>query len=79
MPEGPEAIAGQELAGQYFETAAPVVESLITRAGYRLAMWLDLITDAIEPGYQTEVDGDMMGDGGSDAIKVDSAQVLQDL
>ncbi|KAK8008484.1 S1/P1 Nuclease [Apiospora marii] len=36
LPEGL-AIAGQELSGEYFERAAPVVEIQVARAGYRLA------------------------------------------
>lgn len=54
MPEGPEAIAGQELSGAYYEAAAPVLESLVASAGFRLAKWLDLITEAImlKPGGQ---------------------------
>ncbi|KAJ2906556.1 uncharacterized protein MKZ38_001199 [Zalerion maritima] len=48
MPEGPHEIIGQDLAGEYYEAAAPVVEKLIASAGYRLAKWLDLITDSIQ-------------------------------
>jgi hypothetical protein len=43
LPEGPKAIVGQELGGDYYQKAAPVVEVQIARAGYRLAAWLDLI------------------------------------
>lgn len=46
FPEGPAAIAGQELAGDYYEKAAPVIELQVARAGYRLAAWLDLIVAA---------------------------------
>ncbi|GAW15468.1 hypothetical protein ANO14919_048790 [Xylariales sp. No.14919] len=45
FPEGPAAIVGQELAGEYFEKAAPVTELQVAKAGYRLAAWLDLIAD----------------------------------
>ncbi|KAI0119540.1 S1/P1 nuclease [Daldinia grandis] len=45
LPEGPEAIVGQELAGDYYEKAAPVIELQVAKAGYRLATWLDLIAD----------------------------------
>ncbi|SPO04667.1 probable nuclease S1 precursor [Cephalotrichum gorgonifer] len=45
LPEGPTAIIGQELSGAYYEKAAPVVELLVAKAGYRLAAWLDLIVD----------------------------------
>ncbi|RYP45132.1 hypothetical protein DL768_008490 [Monosporascus sp. mg162] len=47
LPEGPVAIVGQELAGEYYEKAAPVIEVQVARAGYRLATWLDLIVDRL--------------------------------
>lgn len=49
LPEGPEAIKGQELGGdtEYLAKAAPVVELQLAKAGYRLAAWLDLIADAL--------------------------------
>lgn len=45
LPEGPVAIVGEELSGEYYERAAPVVELLVAKAGYRLGAWLDLIVD----------------------------------
>ena len=48
MPDGPEAIRGQELGSKYFEAAAPVVEVQVARAGYRLAAWLDLIVSSLK-------------------------------
>lgn len=47
FPEGPKAIAGQELGGEYYEKAAPVIEIQVARAGYRLAAWLDLVVSRI--------------------------------
>ncbi|KAI2639371.1 putative nuclease S1 precursor [Xylaria nigripes] len=47
FPEGPAAIEGQELAGEYYQKAAPVIELQVARAGYRLAAWLDLIVEGI--------------------------------
>ncbi|KAK3393190.1 phospholipase C/P1 nuclease domain-containing protein [Podospora didyma] len=47
LPEGPQAIIGQELGSSYYEAAAPVVEAQVARAGYRLAAWLDLIVSNI--------------------------------
>ncbi|CAJ2504367.1 Uu.00g117610.m01.CDS01 [Anthostomella pinea] len=47
LPEGPEAIVGEELGGEYFEKAAPVIELQVAKAGYRLAAWLDLIADRL--------------------------------
>ncbi|ROW13719.1 hypothetical protein VPNG_04604 [Cytospora leucostoma] len=49
LPEGPDAIVGQELGGEYFEKAAPVIELQVARAGFRLAAWLDLIVAALKP------------------------------
>ncbi|KAI1329919.1 putative nuclease S1 precursor [Xylariaceae sp. FL0255] len=57
FPEGPAAIAGQELAGEYFEKAAPVIELSIAKAGVRLAAWLDLIADKI-----SESEKDIVGE-----------------
>lgn len=45
LPEGPVSIVGEELSGEYYERAAPVVEKLVAQGGYRLAKWLDLIVD----------------------------------
>ncbi|PKK44280.1 hypothetical protein CI102_11714 [Trichoderma harzianum] len=45
FPEGPKAIVGQELSGEYYEKAAPMLEKQVARAGYRMAAWLDLIVD----------------------------------
>lgn len=39
------AIVGEELSGEYYERAAPVVELLVAKAGYRLGAWLDLVVD----------------------------------
>lgn len=49
LPEGPEAIVGQELGRtEYYDRAAPVVELAIAKAGYRLAAWLDMIVARIQ-------------------------------
>jgi hypothetical protein len=50
LPEGPEAIVGQELGKEYFDAAAPVIEAQVAKAGYRLAAWLDLIAKSIADG-----------------------------
>lgn len=47
LPEGPLVIEGQELSGEYYENAAPVIELQITRAGFRMAAWLDLIANRV--------------------------------
>ncbi|KAH9884903.1 putative nuclease S1 precursor [Xylariomycetidae sp. FL2044] len=64
LPEGPDAIVGQELSGAYYEKAAPVIELQVAKAGYRLAAWLDLIADRIaskdEMGSNVDVgDGEL--------------------
>ncbi|KAI9163289.1 Nuclease S1 [Paramyrothecium foliicola] len=48
FPEGPHAIAGQELGGAYFQKAGPVIERQVARAGYRMAAWLDHIAAEFE-------------------------------
>jgi hypothetical protein len=53
LPEGPDAIRGQELGSKYFEAAAPVVEVQVARAGYRLAAWLDLIVSSLKTTKST--------------------------
>lgn len=45
FPEGPEAIVGKELGGEYYEKAAPVIERQVARAGYRMAVWLDHVAE----------------------------------
>ncbi|UPK91392.1 hypothetical protein LCI18_002327 [Fusarium solani-melongenae] len=45
LPEGAAAIVGQELGGEYFEKAAPVIERQVALAGYRMAAWLDHIVE----------------------------------
>lgn len=50
LPEGPEAIVDQELGGEYYEAAAPVIEMAVAKAGYRLAAWLDLAVKSIAVG-----------------------------
>jgi hypothetical protein len=48
FPDGPAKIAGQELSGPYYEKAAPLVEMLVAKAGYRMAAWLDRIVEAYQ-------------------------------
>lgn len=43
LPDGPAAIVGKELGGEYFDKAGPVIELSVARAGVRLAAWLDRI------------------------------------
>lgn len=47
LPEGLDGVKGQELSGEYYEAAVPVVQLQIAKAGYRLAAWLDLITNGV--------------------------------
>ncbi|PON28562.1 hypothetical protein TGAM01_v202409 [Trichoderma gamsii] len=58
FPEGPKAIAGKELSGDYYEKAAPMLEKQVARAGYRMAAWLDKIVDQylkLEASYTGEL------------------------
>lgn len=59
FPEGPKAIEGQELAGEYFTKAGPVIERQVARAGYRMAAWLDAIAAEYQaramPGFIDEL------------------------
>jgi S1/P1 Nuclease len=48
MPKGKAAVEGQELGTTYYETAVPVVELQIARAGYRLAAWFNFIASGAE-------------------------------
>jgi hypothetical protein len=48
FPEGPKAIVGQELGGEYFQKTGPVIEKQVARAGFRLAAWLDGIAKEYE-------------------------------
>lgn len=45
LPQGPKAIQGQELSGQYYEDAAPILEKQVALAGYRMAVLLDKIAE----------------------------------
>ncbi|TAQ91655.1 hypothetical protein B7494_g49 [Chlorociboria aeruginascens] len=46
LPDGVTAVQGKELNGTYYESAVPVIQLQIARAGYRLAAWLDLIAQS---------------------------------
>lgn len=52
LPNGPDAVFGKELSGEYYESAIPVVKKQIATAGYRLAKWLDVIVEAAEKGQR---------------------------
>lgn len=54
MPEGADAIIGQELGGEYFEKAAPAIEEQVAKAGYRMAAWLDKIVEAYKDAEQKQ-------------------------
>lgn len=43
MPDGLDALETGDLSTTYYESAIPVVEMQLAKAGYRLAAWLDLI------------------------------------
>lgn len=58
FPDGPEAIVGQELGGEYFEKAGPVIERQVARAGFRMAAWLDRIAEEFENARRTGPPGE---------------------
>lgn len=58
FPEGPEAIRGQELGGEYFEKAGPVIEKQVARAGFRMAAWLDRIAEEYNKRISQAEDSD---------------------
>ncbi|KUJ06891.1 S1/P1 nuclease [Mollisia scopiformis] len=43
MPNGVSSVENVDLSGDYYDTAIPVIEEQIAKAGYRLAAWLNLI------------------------------------
>lgn len=50
VPEGAEGVRGKELSGGYYESAVPVIQLQIAKAGFRLAAWLDLIVEGAAHG-----------------------------
>lgn len=48
LPDGADPLFNQEVSGNYYETAIPVVQKQIAKAGFRLAAWLDRIVEAAE-------------------------------
>lgn len=65
LPDGPGAVFGKELSGEYYETAIPVVTKQIAKAGYRLAAWLDAIVEAAEKGKHAHSKGEKFDKRGS--------------
>ena len=51
IPDGVTALENQELSGDYYTRAVPVIQLQVAKAGYRLARWLDLIA----ADYKTEL------------------------
>ncbi|KAG6014947.1 hypothetical protein E4U43_005982 [Claviceps pusilla] len=56
LPEGATAIEDQELGGDYFKKAGPVIELQVARAGVRMATWLDKIAEGYEAAKAKELD-----------------------
>ncbi|KAF3920569.1 hypothetical protein ABW20_dc0110672 [Dactylellina cionopaga] len=46
LPDGPDAVAGTDLSGEYYEKAAPIVRQQLAKGGYRLGLWLNKIAKA---------------------------------
>lgn len=55
LPNGVDAVADQELDGDYYTAAVPVIQLQVARAGYRLARWLDLIAQAVAAKKKPEL------------------------
>ncbi|KAF2245332.1 phospholipase C/P1 nuclease [Trematosphaeria pertusa] len=45
LKDGVEDVRGKELSGEYYQGSVAVVEQQITRAGIRLAMWMNLLAE----------------------------------
>lgn len=48
MREGADKIRDSELGGRYYEAAVPVVDDLVSKAGSRLALWIDAIAQELD-------------------------------
>ena len=57
VPNGPDAVRNQEISGSYYESAIPVVQKQIAKAGFRLAAWLDAIVENAGKGVIKGEDG----------------------
>lgn len=62
MPNGPDALAGQDLSGDYASGVLPVVQKQIAKAGYRLAAWLDAIVAQAQSGQRVRFVRERRGD-----------------
>ncbi|KAL2890978.1 Nuclease S1 [Ceratocystis lukuohia] len=47
FPQGPSAIVGQELSGDYYLAAGLALEKQVAQAGFRMAAWLDHLVEDI--------------------------------
>jgi hypothetical protein len=65
LPEGEEEVAGEELSGEYYDSAIPVVQMQIAKAGFRLAAWLNLAVTG-----KTGIEGGGYAVGGKGGKKV---------
>lgn len=45
-----EGVENQDLSGEYYDGAVPIVEELIAKAGYRLGAWLNALAEASQAG-----------------------------
>ena len=45
-----EGVENQDLSGDYYDGAVPIVEELIAKAGYRLGAWLNALAEASQEG-----------------------------
>ncbi|KAF3011526.1 hypothetical protein E8E14_009584 [Neopestalotiopsis sp. 37M] len=60
LPVRPKDLKGQPVDGAYAENAEPVIDTLLARAGYRLAAWLNLIASRMnESARAASVGGEL--------------------
>lgn len=57
IPSGPEVVRNQEISGAYYDSAIPVVQKQIAKAGFRLAKWLDAVVENAGKGVIKGEDG----------------------
>ncbi|EPS38936.1 hypothetical protein H072_7307 [Dactylellina haptotyla CBS 200.50] len=46
LPDGPDAVEGKDLSGDYYTKAAPIARQQLAKGGYRLGLWLNKIAKA---------------------------------
>ncbi|KAL5366610.1 S1/P1 nuclease [Aspergillus floccosus] len=55
-------LTGEDLAGEYYDDAVPIIEEQIYKAGIRLAAWMDAIAEERRSKSAFVIQGDRMRD-----------------